>query len=112
MTNRATRAASARTTGRPRPRRVVRRSSPRKRFKTFLALTFLFCETIIALVAVTLLVIFWRFSTDLPSTAIIAEDVRSPVATTIWSQDGVLLGRLEVQNRSEEHTSELQSRRD
>ncbi|HLV80481.1 MAG TPA: transglycosylase domain-containing protein, partial [Chthonomonadaceae bacterium] len=36
---------------------------------------------------------------DLPGIEAIATDIRTPVPTTIWSQDGVLLGQLEVENR-------------
>jgi penicillin-binding protein 1A len=53
----------------------------------------------VALVAVALVVVFWKFSANLPTTEFIATEVRSPVPTTIYSQDNVLLGKLEVENR-------------
>ncbi|MDE2126349.1 MAG: PBP1A family penicillin-binding protein [Armatimonadetes bacterium] len=48
---------------------------------------------------VAFLGIFWKFSSNLPSVANLNIDSKPPVATTIWSSDGVLLGSLEVQNR-------------
>ena len=41
---------------------------------------------------------FHRFSADLPNLESIT-DIKGPTATTIWSQDGVKLGSLDVENR-------------
>jgi penicillin-binding protein 1A len=78
---------------------VVRRSSLKKRIKTFFALTFLLAESVVAIVLACLLSIFYNYSTKLPKVEDLAVDIRTPVATTIWSQDGVLLGKLDVENR-------------
>ena len=97
MSNRALNAARvARSTAAPR----TRRSRARKRLKTLFALLLLLVETAVAIVLVIALVVFQRFTTDeLPHLEAIATDIKTPVPTTIWSQDGVLLGRLQVENR-------------
>ena len=52
-----------------------------------------------ALGLVVAVVVFWKFSSSLPTVEDMRLDARAPVATTIWSQDGVLLGKLQVVNR-------------
>ncbi len=52
----------------------------------------------VALAFVAFLTFFYRFSRDLPRPELI-EDSKGPTATSIWSQDGVMLGRLDVENR-------------
>jgi len=64
-----------------------------------LALLLLLVETAIALVLVCALAIFWNFSTDLNNFQSVISENREPVSTKIWSEDGVLLGKLEVENR-------------
>jgi penicillin-binding protein 1A len=100
MTKRATRANDLpRAASRQRSRRAARRSSFKKRLKTSLAVAFLLIETVVAAVLACGLFIFNRFSHTLPKVEELALDVRPPVPTTIWSQDGVLLGKLDVENR-------------
>ena len=99
MTNRGTRAI-ARPVSRANPRRARQRVSLKKRIKDALAFAFLLCEAAAAILLVCFTVVFWRFTQDdLDSLEAITSDVKAPVATTIWSEDGVELGRLEVQNR-------------
>jgi len=100
MTKRSDRATQVSRAGsRPRSRRIPPRSSFKKRVKTVLALAFLLAETAIAVVFVAFLSFFGRFSAQLPNLESITNDVSAPVATTIWSQDGMLLGSLAVENR-------------
>src|ERR1041385_1574529 len=100
MTNQAKRAtAVARATSRPRPRQITTRSSLKKRFKTAFALVFLLVETGIAILLVAFLAFFQRFSSDLPNLELITADVKPPVATEIYSQDGELLGFIKTENR-------------
>jgi penicillin-binding protein 1A len=63
-----------------------------------LSLLFLGGEIIVALGCVAFLTYFYRFSRDLPKPELIA-DGKGPTATSIWSQDGVMLGQLDVENR-------------
>jgi penicillin-binding protein 1A len=67
--------------------------------KTFFALIFLLAETVAAVALVCLLIVFLKFSSELQNLEIVATDIRPPVATTIVSQDGVVLGKLDVENR-------------
>jgi penicillin-binding protein 1A len=100
MTKRATQAnALPRAASRQRSRRAVRRSSFKRRFKTFLAVAFLLVETVVAALLACGYFIFQRLSHTMPKVDQLVVDVRPPVATTIWSQDGVLLGKLDVENR-------------
>ena len=55
-------------------------------------------EIPLALLFVAFLSFFHRFSSDLPNLESIT-DIKGPTATTIWSQDGVKLGSLDVENR-------------
>ena len=82
-----------------RSRYARNRSSRKKRIKTALALILLLAESAIAVLLVSAVVVFWKFSNDLPTIEDLRQDVRPPVATTIWSEDGVLLGKLQVVNR-------------
>ena len=84
---------------RSRSRSATRRSSLKKRIKTAFALLALLVEAAVALSLVVAVVYFWKFSNNLPTIEDLRQDVRPPVATTIWSQDGVLLGTLQVENR-------------
>lgn len=79
--------------------RALRRSSRKKRIKNALAVIFLIVESAIAIVLVIAVTVFWKFSNELPRIEDLREEVRPPVATTIWSEDGVLLGQLQVINR-------------
>ena len=100
MTKRALTASNvARPAARPRIRAVDRRSTLRRRVKTFFALLLLLIETVVAIALVSALTIFWKFSSELPNVEGIVTDIRPPVATTVVSQDGVVLARLEVENR-------------
>lgn len=73
--------------------------SLKKQIKTVFAATLLALLTLIAVVLVGGLSAFWRFSSAMPNVETITTDFHEPVATTIWSQDGVMLGRLSVENR-------------
>lgn len=103
MTNRVSRASrAARPAGCTPARRRGRRTA-----KTLLALLFLILETFVALGLVAVTVVVWKFSQELPGVDSATFDVKAPVATTIWSQDGVLLGRLDVENRQPVTLSEV-----
>ncbi len=91
--------STARPVSRSRSRSAARRSSLKKRIKTAFALLTLLIEAAVALSLVVAVVYFWKFSNNLPTIEDLRQDVRPPVATTIWSQDGVLLGTLQVENR-------------
>lgn len=100
MIKNPTRADSVpRPAARTRRRRAAQRPGWKRIFKTCLALIVLAVESAIALVLVGALVIFWNFSNELPSFESIISENREPVATKIWSEDGVLLGKLVVENR-------------
>jgi penicillin-binding protein 1A len=100
MTKPASRTASDnRNANRSRSRYARNRSSRKKRIKTACALILLFAESAIAVFLVSAVVVFWKFSNDLPTIEDLRQDVRPPVATTIWSEDGVQLGKLQVINR-------------
>jgi len=99
MTKRVSRSAdAARETAAQRPRRSLQRASFKKRIKTLFALAFLAIEIPVALLFVAFLSFFHRFSADLPNLESIT-DIKGPTATTVWSQDGVKLGSLDVENR-------------
>lgn len=99
MTKRAARTSEGRTALRARPRGARRPVSLKKRVKTLAALLFLALEVVVGIVLFGLLGFFWRFSQALPDVENLTNDVRPPVATTLWSQDGVLLGKLDSENR-------------
>src|SRR5258708_3298212 len=100
MIKNATRAAvPTRSDTRARPRRAAQPVSWKKRIKTAFALLLLTVETAVALVLVCALAIFWNFSTELANFESVISDSREPVSTKIWSEDGVLLGKLEAENR-------------
>ena len=100
--------ASRTRTAPPRSVRVARRrSSFKKVFKTGLALGVLLLEIPIAVSLIFALGLFWKFSTALPNIESLAADVKAPVATKIWSQDGVLLGKLETINKQPVQLNEV-----
>lgn len=100
MTRRAVRTIEAsRTTARPRSRSARRKTSFKHRLKTAFAIALLAVETVIALALALALVVFWRFSAILPNVDDLSGDLRPAVATTIWSDDGVQLGKLDTVNR-------------
>jgi penicillin-binding protein 1A len=99
MTKRVSRSSDASREAAARmPRRSKKRTSFKKRFKTLFALAFLAVEIPVALVCVAFLTYFHRFSADLPNLESIT-DIKGPTATSIWSQDGIKLGSLDVENR-------------
>jgi penicillin-binding protein 1A len=99
MTKRVSRTLQPeRSAVRPRQRKALQRPSFKKRIKTLLALAFLAVEIVVALLFVAFLSFFNRFSADLPNLESIT-DIKGPVATSIWSQDGICLGTMEVENR-------------
>lgn len=84
--------------------RIARRLSPgdlRRRWKTIFAMTLLVVESLLAIFLVSFAVVFWRFTQQLPSieNAVNGIDLNEPMATTVWSQDGVKLATLRVENR-------------
>ncbi len=99
MANRISRSTARPSGTRTRTRRTVTLSSPRKRFKTFLALVLLTTLTLIAVGLVGFLVIFWRFSAELPSIEAVTAEIKGPVPTTVWTEDGVQLAKLDVVNQ-------------
>jgi penicillin-binding protein 1A len=100
MIKNVTRAAvPARSNARARTRRVATPTSLNKRVKTTFAVLLLLVETAVALVLVCALAVFWNFSAELSSFESIISDSHEPVSTKIWSEDGVLLGKLDMENR-------------
>ncbi|HLJ53804.1 MAG TPA: PBP1A family penicillin-binding protein [Chthonomonadaceae bacterium] len=100
MIENATRAAApARKDTRGRPRRAVQTVSLKKKIKTALAVLLLLVETALAIGLVCALAVFWSFSNELSGFESIIGDNREPIATKIWSEDGVLLGQLDAENR-------------
>ncbi len=97
--NAARAAVPTRSDTRSRSRRAARPASWKKRIKTAFAMALLVVETAIALGLVCALAIFWNFSRELPTFESIITDNQEPVSTKIWSDDGVLLGKLDVENR-------------
>ncbi len=80
---------------RPRVQRTIK-----ARIKTWLALSILAGELVLATVLAAGLVVFWRFSHNLPDLNSLNTQAVASSVTTIWSQDGVLLGKLEEVNRT------------
>jgi penicillin-binding protein 1A len=67
--------------------------------KTLFALLILVFEFALATALICALVIFYRFSHNLPDVSDLVNNVKPQIATTIYSQDNVLLGKLDVENR-------------
>lgn len=84
---------------RQRARRTQTRISWKQRIKTFFALVVLFILTAIAAALLTALSIFWSFSNELHTISAFQDELRPPTPTTVWSEDGVLLAKLRVENR-------------
>lgn len=100
MAKSATRAsAPPRPVARSRPKRNQQPISLKKRVKTFFALLLLVFETITAAVLIGTLSLFYRFSHSLPDVSDLTNYIRPQVATVVYSQDMVELGRLETLNR-------------
>lgn len=53
----------------------------------------------VALLLIVGLVVFYRFSRDLPNVNVLSSQNLVPAATSVWSEDGVLLGTLQQINR-------------
>lgn len=96
MTNRSTRTGN--NAPRQRSKRIKKKRTWLQRIRSFFVLCFLILLSIAALGLVTLLIVFWQFSNDLPDIKGIYSDTKAPIATKIWSQDGVLLAMLEAPN--------------
>jgi penicillin-binding protein 1A len=108
MANRVNRAtAGARPTVRSNVRRAVPKSSPKKRLKTFLALLLLALESAAAFGLIFGLVIFWQFTQEMPSLESLVTEIRPPRPTRFFSEDGVLLAELQVENREPIPLSEM-----
>src|SRR5260221_13897644 len=114
MANRVNRAAGASRNrvparSQPRNRKTVqaqkrqRQARPRVslklRLKTLFARSVLLVETVVAIGLVVAVVVFWQFSRDLSKLEMVVDDIKPPVATTIWSDGGVLLATPRVENR-------------
>ncbi len=82
---------------RPRRNAVSNRTSNKVRVRSFLALCFLICEIGVALGLVAVLIMLQRFTSDLPDIDSIT-DIKAPTATSVWSNDGICLGTLDVEN--------------
>ena len=101
----ATTRTPARARGKASPRKPARRAVPKGpslklQIKTFFALIFLGIEVVLATVLVSMLIVFWNFtSTELPNIETFNTGSSEPKPTRILSEDGVELGRLEVENR-------------
>ncbi len=67
--------------------------------KTVIATAFLIAEAVATTLLLTGLVVFDRFAKQLPDVAVLVNNVSKPRGTTIWSADGVLLGRIDNQDK-------------
>ena len=99
MANRTSRLNASTSGNRARARRTVTVSSPKKRIKNLFALAALGLLTLAALGLVAFLVVFWRFSAELPGIEAVTAEIKGPVPTTVVSEDGVLLAKLDVVNQ-------------
>ncbi len=99
MANRPSRSNAGTSGSRARVRRNVTISSPKKRIKNLFALAVLGLLTLVAVGLVGFLVIFWRFSAELPGIEAVTAEIKGPVPTTVLSEDGVLLAKLDVVNQ-------------
>ena len=99
MANRTSRSNASTSGTRARARRNVTLSSPKKRIKNLFALATLGLLTLVALGLVAFLVVFWRFSAELPGIEAVTAEIKGPVPTTVYSEDGVLLAKLDVINQ-------------
>lgn len=99
MANRTSRSNASTSGTRARVRRNVKISSPKKRIKNFFALAVLGMLTIVAVGMVGFLVIFWRFSAELPGIEAVTAEIKGPLPTKVFSEDGVLLAKLDVVNQ-------------
>jgi penicillin-binding protein 1A len=99
MANRISRSNASAPGNRARARRNVKVSSPKKRIKNLFALAVLALLTLIAMGLVGFIVIFWRFSAELPGIEAVTAEIKGPVPTKVFSEDGVLLAQLDVVNQ-------------
>ena len=99
MANRISRSHASASGKRARARRNVEISSPKKRIKNLFALAVLALLTLVALGLVGFVVIFWRFSAELPGIEAVTAEIKGPVPTKVFSEDGVLLAKLDVVNQ-------------
>ena len=99
MANRTSRSNASTSGNRARARRNVTLSSPKKQIKNLFALVVLALLTLIALGLVGFLVVFWRFSAELPGIEAVTAEIKGPVPTTVYSEDGILLAKLDVVNQ-------------
>ncbi len=99
MANRTSRSNAGTSGNRARVRRNVTLSSPKKRIKNLFALAVLGLLTLVAVGLVGFLVIFSRFSAELPGIEAVTAEIKGPVPTTVLSEDGVLLAKLDVVNQ-------------
>lgn len=99
MANRTSRSNASTSGNRARARRNVTLSSPKKRIKNLFALAALGLLTLVAMGLVGFLVIFWRFSAELPGIEAVTAEIKGPVPTTVISEDGVVLAKLDVVNQ-------------
>ncbi len=99
MANRTSRSNASTSGTRSHTRRNVTVSSPKKRIKNLFALVMLALMTLVALGLVGFLVVFWRFSAELPGIEAVTAEIKGPVPTTVFSEDGVLLAKLDVVNQ-------------
>ena len=99
------RSAAARSKAKPVPRTRARSAtvkvrSWKQRVKTLFAFALLLIEVVAATALISMLYIFWNFTkTELPNIEEFSSGSKEPVQTTIWTEDGVLLARLEAENR-------------
>ncbi|MCW3100645.1 MAG: penicillin-binding protein family [Chthonomonadaceae bacterium] len=99
MANRTSRSNASTSGTRARARRNVTLSNPKKRIKNLFALALLGLLTLVAMTLVAFLAIFWRFSAELPGIEAVTAEIKGPVPTTVFSEDGVLLAKLDVVNQ-------------
>jgi penicillin-binding protein 1A len=89
---------SAKPVSRPERAQQARPWTLKRKVKTALAVTFIIAATAAAITAIAFSVLIARVRATLPSVAKIAT-YRPSEGTTIWSSDGVLLAKLQMENR-------------
>ncbi len=111
MANRGTRTIPAqKTKGRAQTRRASGPVSAKKRLKTLFVLTVLALLAPAAIGLIWGVLVFWKFTRELPTLENAVVEMRPPVPTRIFSYDGVLLGTLRVENRQPISLKEIPKR--
>ena len=100
MANRVSRTAPvAKRKSRAKARRAREPVSLKKKIKTLFSLLLLVALAPAAIALIWGVLVFWKFTRELPTLENAVVEMRPPVPTKIVSYDGVVLGTLRVENR-------------